>query len=226
MGFDPSTYSRAYEQIGLANFIHENWASFQGTAEGLIDVDFNFLGLNLSNIPTQMFAQLGKGITWAALGVVLIPIIAAGLQYVFSKVMTKSNGQEQQPGMGAMNLMMPLMSLWFCFIMPAAMGLYWIINSVLMMVQEAVLGKFYTNKLNAEEDELEAKREAARKLRQEEAKKRAAEREQDEKRRKKQQKPNPTGEKRASTTEAGRVGDRPYARGRSYKADRYEEKEQ
>ena len=25
-----------------------------------------------------------------------------------------------------------------------------------------------------------------------------------------------------STTEAGRVGDRPYARGRSYKADRYD----
>ena len=28
-----------------------------------------------------------------------------------------------------------------------------------------------------------------------------------------------------STTEAGRVGDRPYARGRSYKADRYDESE-
>ena len=28
-----------------------------------------------------------------------------------------------------------------------------------------------------------------------------------------------------STTEAGRVGDRPYARGRSYKADRYDEKD-
>ena len=26
-----------------------------------------------------------------------------------------------------------------------------------------------------------------------------------------------------STTEAGRVGDRPYARGRAYKADRYDE---
>ena len=27
----------------------------------------------------------------------------------------------------------------------------------------------------------------------------------------------------SSTTEAGRVGDRPYARGRAYKADRYDE---
>ena len=29
--------------------------------------------------------------------------------------------------------------------------------------------------------------------------------------------------KKNTTSEAGRVGDRPYARGRSYKADRYDE---
>ena len=31
--------------------------------------------------------------------------------------------------------------------------------------------------------------------------------------------------KKTTTSEAGRVGDRPYARGRSYKADRYDEKD-
>ncbi len=93
------------------------------------------------------------------------------------------------------------------------------------MIRESVLGKFYTNKLNAEEDEREAKREAARKLRMEEAKKRAAEqREQESQRPKKPQKPK-SGEKKVSTNEAGRIGERPYARGRSYQADRYEEKE-
>ena len=86
------------------------------------------------------------------------------------------------------------------------------------------MGKFYTNQLNAEEDERAAKREAERKLRMEEAKKRAAEqREQDAKKPKKQ--PPKSGEKKPSTTEAGRVGERPYARGRSYRADRYDDKE-
>jgi len=114
--------------------------------------------------------------------------------------------------------MMPLMSLYFCFIMPSAMGVYWIINSVLMTVQEVLLGKFYTKKLNAEEDEREAKREAARKLRMEEAKKRAAEQREnsDEKRVKKQP------EKKVSTNTAGRIDDRPFARGRSYQEDRYD----
>lgn len=58
----------------------------------------------------------------------------------------------------------------------------------------------------------------------EEARKRAAEQQELEPKRPKKQPPK-SGEKKASTTEAGRVGDRPYARGRSYREDRYEEKE-
>ena len=86
------------------------------------------------------------------------------------------------------------------------------------------MGKFYTKKLDAEEAERAAKRDAARQLRMEEAKKRAAEQRELEPKKPKKQ-PQKPAEKRVSTTEAGRVGERPYARGRSYQADRYEEKE-
>ena len=109
----------------------------------------------------------------------------------------------------------------FCFMMPAAMGVYWIINSVLMAIQEVILGKVYTSKIEAEEAERAEKREAARKLRQEEAKKRAAEQRELEDRKPKKIQPQKSAD-RVSTNEAGRVGDRPYARGRSYKADRYD----
>ena len=37
--------------------------------------------------------------------------------------------------------------------------------------------------------------------------------------------PQKPAEKKVSTTEAGRVGERPYARGRSYREDRYDDKE-
>ena len=148
------------------------------------------------------------------------------MNYVQTIVITRSNGQsrEQQASMKMMNLMMPLMSIWFCFIMPAALGVYWIANSVWGMIRESVLGKFYTKKINAEEEEREAKREAARKLRMEEAKKRAAEQRENESKKPKKL-PQKAPEKKVSTHEAGRVGERPYARGRSYQADRYEEKE-
>jgi len=219
MGFVvESGRSAAYEQIFLTDFISNNWEKFEGSVEGLINVDFTFLGMDLSATPTAMFSNFA--FTWACIGVILIPFIAAGTQYLSSKIMTRSNGQQEQAQMKTMNIMMPLMSLWFCFMMPAAMGVYWIINSVLMMIQDQLLGKFYNKRIEAEEAERAEKIEAARKQRQEEAKRRAQEqREQEAKRVKKQ--PTKSADK-VATTEAGRVGDRPYARGRSYKADRYD----
>ena len=213
-----------YEQIFLTDFIHQNWDKFQGTVEGLIDVNFSFLGLDLSRTPTSMLGSFT--FTWGCIGVVLIPIVAAALQLVSTMIMTRTNGQspEQNRQMRTMNLLMPLMSLWFCFTMPAAMGVYWIVNSVFMTIQEGTLGRYYTKKFQAEEEERQAKKEAARQLRMEEAKQRAAEqREQEAKKPKKQ--PQKAPEKKVSTNEAGRIGDRPYARGRSYKADRYDTKE-
>ena len=186
---------------------------------------FDFLGIDLSIQPQHVLRSFSM--EWAVIGVILVPVLAAVMNYVQTIVISKSNGQsqEQQASMKMMNIMMPLMSLWFCSVMPAALGVYWIANSVWGMIRESVLGKFYTKKINAEEEEREAKREAARKLRMEEAKKRAAEQREIDVRRPKKQPPQKTGEKRVSTTEAGRVGERPYARGRSYQADRYEEKE-
>ena len=219
----------AYEQIYLSDFISQhwsdtNWRGIEGVGDKLIEMRYNFLGVDLSVQPTTAFSNFKP--EWALIGLILIPVLAAGLQYFQTIIINKSNGQsqEQQASMKMMNLMFPLMSLWFCFIMPAALGVYWIANSVFAMIQEPLMGKFYTNKLNAEEDERAAKREAERKLRMEEAKKRAAEqREQDAKKPKKQ--PPKSGEKKPSTTEAGRVGERPYARGLSYRADRYDDKE-
>ena len=219
----------AYEQIYLSDFISQHWSGYdwsgvEGVGDKLLQMHFDFFGVNLSVQPQEVFK--GFSMTWPVIGLILIPLLAAVMNYVQTIVITKSNGQsqEQQASMKMMNLMFPLMSLWFCFIMPAALGVYWIANSVFAMIQEPLMGKFYTNKLNAEEDERAAKREAERKLRMEEAKKRAAEqREQDAKKPKKQ--PPKSGEKKPSTTEAGRVGERPYARGRSYRADRYDDKE-
>ncbi len=216
------TAYNAYEQVGLSHFISQHWDGFAGT-DGLIQLRYSFLGIDLSAQPQSAFSNFA--FTWPAIALILVPVVAAGLQYVQTIIMNKSNGQPMQGSMKMMNIMMPLMSLWICFSMPAALGLYWIVNSLFAMIQEAILGKFYTQKINAEEEEREAKREAARKLRMEEAKKRAAEQKELEAKKPKKPQPQKTGEKKPSTTEAGRVGERPYARGRSYQEDRYENKE-
>lgn len=226
LGYTPtmtgSSYG-AYEQLGLSQFISQHWENFQGSYDGLINVNYSFLRLDLSKIPSEIIKE-GFSFSWAFIGVMLIPIISAALSYVMSVVTMASNGQKAQANMKAMNLMMPLMSLWIGFVMPAGLGIYWITNSVFAMIQEAILGKFYTKKITAEEEERAAKRDAARQLRMEEAKKRAAELKELEGKKPKKQ-PQKSPEKKVSTNEAGRVGDRPYARGRSYKEDRYDTKE-
>jgi len=225
-GYDASAYNAAYAEIGLSDFIHSHWDQFEGSVKGLIDVDFHFLGINLSATPSSKLASFS--FSWACVGVILIPVVSALLQFLSNKIIMKSNGQEQaqQGQMKMLNLMMPLFSLWICFTMPSAMGLFWIFNSIFYAVQEVLLGKFYTKKLNAEEEERAAKREAARQLRQEEGRKRAAEqREQESKKPKKVAAPKKPAEKKISTNEAGRVGERPYARGRSYQEHRYDAEE-
>lgn len=213
----------AYEQLGLSQFISQHWENFQGSYDGLINVNYSFLNLDLSKIPSEIIKE-GFSFSWAFIGVMLIPIISAVLSYVMSVVTMASNGQKAQANMKAMNLMMPLMSLYIGFVMPAGLGIYWITNSVFAMIQEVTLGKFYTKKITAEEEERAAKRDAARQLRMEEAKQRAADQRELEAKKPKKQ-PQKSPEKKVSTNEAGRVGDRPYARGRSYKEDRYDTKE-
>ena len=144
--------------------------------------------------------------------------------------------QPQQEGPAArstrsMMYMMPLVSVYIAFIMPAALGIYWIAQSVFSLIQEVVLGKFFTKKLQEEEDARYAARQADRQRRMEEAKVQQEQRRQQveqkqslKEKRKAAQEAKVQKAKKAgtSTTEAGRVGDRPYARGRSYKADRYD----
>ena len=43
--------------------------------------------------------------------------------------------------MKTMLYVMPLMSVYFGFILPASVGIYWITNNVLMVVQEFLLSK-------------------------------------------------------------------------------------
>ena len=90
------------------------------------------------------------------------------------------------------------------------------------------MNKFYNSKIEAEEEARFAAREADRKKRMEEGRK------QQEKYRNQQEKKLTLKEKqqlaqeakltkkKITTSEAGRVAGRPYARGRSYQADRYD----
>ena len=220
----------SYGQINLVKAVQEMGLS---TPDGWFNVNYKFLGLDLTATPWEYVKSFT--FTWAVIGVILIPILAGLSQFVFSKLTMKTQPQADAAGgasMKSMMYMMPLMSVYIAFIMPAALGVYWIAQSVFSLIQEAILNKTFSAKLSEEEEARFQARQADRQRRMEEARVQEQQRKQEEQKKKtlreKQQaaqaaKAVKAAKAATSTTEAGRVGDRPYARGRAYKADRYDE---
>lgn len=104
-----------------------------------------FLGINLASNPWQGFVPT---LAW------LIPIMAGLSQWYSTKLMTANQPQAADaPGAGMMkqmNVMMPLMSVFFCFTFPAAIGIYWVASSVFQILQQVAVNA-YLNKVDIDE---------------------------------------------------------------------------
>ena len=224
----------SYGQIGLVKAITSQCPEVAQGVDGWMHLNYNFLGMDLTVTPWEAV----KNFTFSAaiIGLILIPILAGGFQLLMSIYTMKNQPSQGANGasMKGMMYMMPLMSVYIGFIMPAALGVYWIAQSVFSLIQEVIMTKFFNKKIEEEENARYEARQAERQKRMEEGRRQQAERKNQEEHkqtRKEQQKAaqNAKAAKAAkagiSTTEAGRVGNRPYARGRAYKADRYDDKE-
>lgn len=108
----------------------------------------NFLGLNLSTAPSAY--------GWVPNRYWLIPLLAGLTQWLSTVLMQKQNGAMTQGNeqsaqmMQSMNIMMPLMSVWFCFSFATGIGLYWIASAVFMILQQLIMN-WYLGKKSDEE---------------------------------------------------------------------------
>lgn len=228
---DGLTQLQPYGQITLVKAAQELGVALP---EGWIHMDFSFLGMDLTMIPSDVIGQIGTG-GWAVIGVLLIPIVSGALSFWQSKVSMAGNPAAADPNdptarsSRMVMWMMPIMSLWIGFTLPASLGVYWIANSVLMLVQEKVLNKYFKKSMAAEDEAREKARMEDRLRRMEEARVAQQQREAEKKSLKEKQKAAQAAKAakaekaRKATTENGRIGDRPYARGRSFNADHYGE---
>lgn len=119
----------------------------------------NFLGLNMGNTPSFMVSEaLSNGAWLMLIGAIAIPLLSALTQWLNVKLMpqqeteNKKKGQESsmESSMKMMNNVMPIMSAFFCYTMPAGMGLYWIAGSVVRSVQQIVINK-HIDKMDIDE---------------------------------------------------------------------------
>ncbi len=221
-----------YGQINLVKAVVSEMPELGNTVDGWINMNYTSFGLDMAANPWSMVTNFA--FTWAAIGLILIPILAGGSQWLMTKITMKHQPQADPSAASANRMMMfmPLFSVYIAFTMPAALGVYWIAQSAFAAVQEFFMGTFFNKKLEEEENARYEARQAERKRRMEEAKVlQEQQRQQAAQKQTLKEKQQAAREAKAAkaakagsaTTEAGRVGDRPYARGRAYKPDRYDE---
>ena len=87
---------------------------------------YTFLGMNLQETPQLWTLSM------------LIPIISGALQFLTMKL--SNAGQDSaaaaNPSMKMMNYFMPLFSIYICFSLPAFLGFYWTISSLVQIIQQ------------------------------------------------------------------------------------------
>ena len=249
----------------IPNFASAVAEAVPGISEAaLAGVNFHFLQIDLGAIPSyNVFAW--ESFSWAYVGAFLMPVLSAGGQVLSMWVSTKLNNSVITNDKGihdeeeakksqanqtskTMMWMMPLMSLFIGFSLPAALSLYWFIQGLVALVGDVYLTKKYRKIYDTEdavrlqkaleEERIEAEKERLR------AEKRAAnpdgitENTSKKKLQQKQQKEAEAAKAAAAreyavkkglveeeetvekTTLSG-IADRPYCKGRAYDPNRY-----
>lgn len=138
--------SRAIEIVIIDN-IDKIWNS---AIEAGIDVsileqikefsgEFNFFGYSLAQNPSF------KPLTLLTIIPILSCLTSLATSFI-GHIRSKRNNpaMASNPTMGCMTFGMPLISLYFVTMFPAAIGIYWIINNVYSFLQTLIVGHFYS----------------------------------------------------------------------------------
>ena len=149
---------------GLADFAYlANGADCLSALDGMAEriPDFNLLGLNMGLAPGFE--------TRDQLILLFMPVLTFVVYWGSGKISRKftfqpmQNGDQKDPAQGCsnnmMNIMMPAMSAWFTFMVPAAVGLYWIFKSIISTIKQFILFKVMPLPTFTEEDYKKAEKE-------------------------------------------------------------------
>ncbi len=108
----------------------------------------NFLGLNIVNSPWYTIKEsFSEGNYLWIIVALLIPVLAGLSQWFSLKLMPQAGASgdgennEMMQSMKMMNNFMPLMSVYFCAILPVGVGIYWIMSAVVRTIQQLVINK-------------------------------------------------------------------------------------
>ena len=164
-----------YDQVvatqAIPQFAEQIKAAIPGiSADTLAGINFNFLGLNLGSMPEYNIFSSEWVWNWAHIGLFLIPVISAGSQLLQTLISQKMNNSvitnekglqdkeaaeksQSNQSMKMMMWMMPIISLWIGFTVPASLSVYWFIGGIVRTIEDTILTRHYRKVYDAEDAE-------------------------------------------------------------------------
>ena len=130
----------------------------KGKIDENVNINMEFLGLDLSDIPTQNYED------WTVYVIPVLYVMTSLISMRLTKNMTKINkedkkedtenkeakeenqndSQEMMDEMNKqMNFMMPIMTVSIALIAPLGLALYWLVSNLLMIFERVVLNRFF-----------------------------------------------------------------------------------
>lgn len=142
--------SKGWDALMDGNFFDGIQSAVEKTHDALLHFNY-FLGLNISDTPWYIIKSnfTDKPDKWLLFVILalLIPVLSYLTQMLNIKLMPQTtNGNDQMASqMKMMNLMMPLMSLFFCFTVPVGLGIYWICSALVRGIQQFFVNRHIEN---------------------------------------------------------------------------------
>lgn len=142
--------SKGWDALLDGKFFDGIQSAVEKTHDALLHFNY-FLGLNISDTPWYIIKSnfTDKPDKWLLFVILalLIPVLSYLTQMLNIKLMPQAtNGNDQIASqMKMMNLMMPLMSLFFCFTVPVGLGIYWICSALVRGIQQFFVNRHIEN---------------------------------------------------------------------------------
>ena len=142
--------SKGWDALMDGKFFDGIQSAVEKTHDALLHFNY-FLGLNISDTPWYIIKSnfTDKPDKWLLFVILalLIPVLSYLTQMINIKLMPQAtNGNDQMASqMKMMNLMMPLMSLFFCFTVPVGLGIYWICSALVKGIQQFFVNRHIEN---------------------------------------------------------------------------------
>ncbi len=137
-----------------------NISGAKEAVDAILKLDMNFLGFDLSQIPSLLRFDI----------YLIVPVLSATSSFLLSAEQNRINVlQKETKGFGkwGMAVFMVIFSLYFAFVVPAGVGLYWIVGNLFAILSLYLVNMIYPPKKYIDYEALEKSKIALEKSREE-----------------------------------------------------------